>query len=365
MQQTYTLQEKGFLNLVNKCYQMIDHYKNQNEKISTVLLIGQIGSGKSTIFNFLSGANFYINEFNRLSLEIKSTGYYEIKEFQESQQEMPKFNKNIQNNHLIIDFSLQLSNEGALNQLLIELIYNKIVNSGRIKLIYIILCSDKLYQGWSRQLQEFTQQFNISKLDLLFNNYCGELSVEKLTENIKKSIILIKVNRFDCVFNDNSRKELWSKIEQTKNYVNQSCEKFTILLSNVAQQAVVIYLTHLQENLNQKYKSLSKCETKNIQQDLSELLNSITIGNQQTPLIWYLKFISTCDKIAKTLSAQSSTTNEIRDFTKAFQLYKQLSQSNESFRYLDIINQIGKLKERFKIIEMKQQSLTMQRWGMN
>ncbi|CAD8210831.1 unnamed protein product [Paramecium pentaurelia] len=326
------------LKFIEKCQEILDQYSKhyQQTKISTVFLVGFTGSGKSTIFNFLSGANF---QFNGKQMEIinNSDNYSKINEGMISITKTPNYFFNKQNNHLIIDFPGFQDTNGNFDQLLFDLLFNKIVTSGPIKLIHIQKNPENYIPNRGMDLQQFMKQLNNPKFSLLLNSYVDDLSDEELIEciqeqltqaRIKTSIDKILVLRnakkqsLKEIFNDNSRKNLWSQIEQVKEnkiepqQLNQS-EKISLEIQNQLLTIVNEYLVLLNENFDQKYKNLSEKDTEDIIKNMQELLDFVKNGNKKTPYKWYLNFIAICEKMANNLSIKI----QIIDGSKISQKY--------------------------------------------
>lgn len=94
------------------------------------MLIGDTGSGKSTIFNLLCGAEFEIEAGkNKDELKIKkgTKNYSLMKSGINSITKEPIYFYNEKYKHLMIDFPGFKDTEGELDQLVIQLLFNKII----------------------------------------------------------------------------------------------------------------------------------------------------------------------------------------------------------------------------------------------
>ncbi|CAD8111675.1 unnamed protein product [Paramecium primaurelia] len=354
------------LKLIEKCQEILDYYSKhyQQTKISTVLLVGLTGSGKSTIFNFLSGANFQFNAKSYLEIINKSDNYSKINEGMISITKAPNYFFNKQNNHLIIDFPGFQDTNGDFDQLLFDLLFNKIVTTGSIKLIYIQKNPEAHLLNRGTDLQQFLKQLKNPKISLLLNSYLDDLPDEELIQSIKQNLtevnlqnsidkILVlrkaKKSSLNQIFNDNSRKHLWSQIEQVKEnkiepqQLNQS-EKISFQIQNLLLTIMNEYLVLLNENFDQKYKNLFEKDAEDILKNMQELLDFVKNGNKKTPYKWYLNFIAICEKMANNLSIKNQIIDGSKNFIKIFQYFEQFSHLISGYNQLDYVNSIAKYK---------------------
>ncbi|CAK64914.1 unnamed protein product (macronuclear) [Paramecium tetraurelia] len=333
-----SLQDTEFLDLVEKCQKIIDQYE-QDDEISTVLLIGNHYSGKSTVFNFLSGANFNFNdEAKQIEIANKQDKFSQMNNGTKSITKTPlNVYKNNQNNHVIIDFPAEfLNTDKSKDQQLIKLLFNKVVTSGPIKLIYILQCYDDCLPNRGTDLVHFSKMLNNPNFSLLLNKNHSEKSDEQLICKIKKQweesyqinfnktpkkveqIHILKKaykNSLEVIFNDYSRKTLWCLIEQAKEIEIKPLEipygdELNLYKNNLEWEFVNDYLNHLlQENQNQK-------DQKQTENDEEELFYFVKIRNQKTALQWYQKFFELCNKIIQITSINSNKMVEKQGFNK-------------------------------------------------
>ncbi|CAD8156965.1 unnamed protein product [Paramecium octaurelia] len=122
--------------LIEKIERQMEDFQGQNHD-NVIMLIGKTGCGKSTIYNFLCGAQFYINEdkFGRTTLELlsKSDVFQEIRGGLDSTTKTPKIYYNQEYQHFIIDYP-GFNDTESNDQLAIQLFFNKIVNNKKLKL---------------------------------------------------------------------------------------------------------------------------------------------------------------------------------------------------------------------------------------
>ncbi|CAD8210427.1 unnamed protein product [Paramecium octaurelia] len=111
--------------------------ENVNKKLNTILLIGDTGSGKSFIFNWISGAQF---EYEDFELKLKSGGEQKFSAQSNSMQSVtyiPNFNK-MDDDYVMIDFPGFKDTKGKYSQLSIKLMFDEIVTKTNVKIVVVL-----------------------------------------------------------------------------------------------------------------------------------------------------------------------------------------------------------------------------------
>ena len=106
-----------------------------------LILVGNTGSGKSTIFNFLCGATFkYVvtDDEEYLDLDQECELYSEMNNGMKSVTKEPKYYYNETFNHLLIDFPGFHDTNGEIDQLIIQMIFYKFITKSNVKIAYVI-----------------------------------------------------------------------------------------------------------------------------------------------------------------------------------------------------------------------------------
>ncbi|CAK56540.1 unnamed protein product (macronuclear) [Paramecium tetraurelia] len=186
--------ETEIIKIIDKCQGLLSTFSDTTKKnIEIVLFVGQTGAGKSTLFNFLCGAEFKIQE-RVLKLRNPSNKFSEMKGGMNSVSKEPNYYFNSEYNHLLIDFPGFQDTNGKLDQLLIELIFQKVVTQLPIKVIYVIKNNESTLPNRGMQIIEFIDQLfknsnlDINKFNLLLNCYLEDLSNFELKRNIRREL---------------------------------------------------------------------------------------------------------------------------------------------------------------------------------
>ncbi|CAK89860.1 unnamed protein product (macronuclear) [Paramecium tetraurelia] len=362
-------QESILLKLIEKFQRLMDQFnKNKKRNISVVLLVGVTGSGKSTIFNFLSGADFIIDENNELVIKNPSNKFSKMIGGMNSVTKEPNFYHNTQNNHLIVDFPGFQDTNGEWDQLLFELLFYKIVTSGPIKIIYVIKTPENSLPNRGSDLQEFIKQVflkgnvNIQQFNLLLNCYLEDLQEEQLRNKIKDDLkyvnlsqqidkILIvrkakKNDQLNQIFNHQQRQILWQQIEQMQaiKILPQKLPKSEIIsdyLRSTTLQTIEKYGNVLCDLFDNSFTTLSESQSQKTQQQMQKLLQVIKIDNNESPLNWYTNFISICEELTKNLPAKSNILNSNNNFKEIFVYFSQFSDLIKGYDEMTIMKSIA------------------------
>ncbi|CAD8152030.1 unnamed protein product [Paramecium octaurelia] len=377
-------QESILMNLIGKFQKLIAQFDDNNKKrnISVVLLVGLTGSGKSTIFNFLSGADFTIDENKELLIKNPSNRYSKMIGGMNSITKEPNFYHNYENNHLIIDFPGFQDTSGDWDRLLFELLFHKIATSGPIKIIYVIKNPENNLPNRGSDLQEFIKQVflkgndNIQKFNLLLNCYLEDLSEEKLQNKIKDDLnsvnlsqqidkILVvrkakKIDQLQLIFNDQQRQILLQQIKQMQPITIQpqklpKSEIISDYLRTTTLKTIEKYGNILCDVFDNSYTKLSESQSKKTEQEMQQLLQVIKKDNQESPLNWYINFISICEELAQNLSSKCDIMNSSNNFKEIFVYFSQFSDLIKGYEEMTIMKSIAKdqLRKIEKIISTR------------
>ncbi|CAK76174.1 unnamed protein product (macronuclear) [Paramecium tetraurelia] len=359
-------QEEMLLDMIPVIQQLVEEFtRNTKNQGSVVLFVGSTGSGKSTTFNFLSGAEFKLDHNEELELKNHSNIFSKMNAGVISVTKQPNFFHNKNNNHLIIDFPGFLDTNGDWDQLLIELLFNKIVSLGALKVIYVINNPQNTLQNRGADLQEFLKQLDNPKINLILNCYMAKWPDDKLRNKIKEDLesvkslekdkpnlislidkILIKRRAahqedLDIFFSDEQRNIFWNEIEElTKTQIKPRIipkseiiskyiiSKATTIIQEYGKQLISIF--NSDENQNDgKYDSELHLQLVQFQ----SLLNN---SNNYSPSQWFLNFIQICEVLTQYKFKSASN-----DFLKIFQYFEQFEQFIDGYQQLENINQLA------------------------
>ncbi|CAK89818.1 unnamed protein product (macronuclear) [Paramecium tetraurelia] len=225
-----------------------------------IILVGVTGAGKSTVFNFLCGGNYEWQEIkngSQLILKENSEQFALQNGGMNSVTKQPKYYLDEKLNHLIIDFPGFKDPNGELDQILIQMLFQKIVSKSKVKLIYVVRHPETRFNERGVGLQDFIkilfqgQQVDLEKICLLLNCYGDKMSDQGLRESVKKQLQVIFQSDFKqisvlrkCkspldiakIFSEEKRDQLMAELNQTQDiqfspkYVQHS-EKITQYLS--------------------------------------------------------------------------------------------------------------------------------------
>ncbi|CAD8080628.1 unnamed protein product [Paramecium primaurelia] len=362
-------QEQTLLKIIEKFQRQMDEFnKHKKQNMSVVLLVGVTGSGKSTIFNFQSGADFIINDKKQLEIKNPSNNFSKMFGGMNSITKEPNFYHNSQNNHLIIDFPGFQDTSGDWDQLLFELLFYKIVTSGPIKIIYVIKNPENSLPNRGSDLQEFIKQIclqgriNIQKFNLILNCYLEDLSDEELQNSVKedlravnilqsidKILVLRKAKKNDeiqTIFNNEQRQTLWQQIEQMQSIKIQpqklpKSEIISEYLRYTTLKTIEKYGSGLCDIFDNKYTQLTDAQNRATQVQMQKLLDVIKKENKGSPLDWYINFISICEQLTTNLTGKSDLSNRSNNFKKIFTYFSQFSDLIKGYDEMKIIKSIA------------------------
>ncbi|CAD8061888.1 unnamed protein product [Paramecium sonneborni] len=391
-EQNEKMNEQKLLEIMVRFQKLIDQFnKNKKQNMSVVLIVGVTGSGKSTIFNFLSGADFIFN--HKLELEVKnpSKNFSKMASGMNSITKEPNFYYNEFNNHLIIDFPGFQDTNGEQDQLLFELLFHKIVSLGPIKVIYVINNPLNSLPNRGSDLQEFINQFclkgniDIEKYNLFLNCYLENFSDIQLQNKIKedlravnklqsidKILVLRKAqnnNELQNIFNYKQRQIVWKHIEQMQSIKIQSqklpkSQMISDYLRNSITKTIEKYGIVLSEFFDNKFQQLSNLQNQTTIASMEKLLDLINKIDKESSFEWYTKYIQTCEQLAKSLSIQDDIVTRSNNFIQIFKYYSQFSNLIQGYDDLKILQIIAKdqlknmnklISQRLEILQTKEQ----------
>ncbi|CAK79843.1 unnamed protein product (macronuclear) [Paramecium tetraurelia] len=362
------LTENNLLELRKRMISLFDECINNHKPSTTItLLVGLTGAGKSTIFNFLCGAEFVYNG-RQLELKQNSDQFSIMKGGMVSVTKEPKFYMNNNNKHLLIDFPGFQDTTGNVDQLLFDLLFNKIVSMGEVKIIYVINNPNNNLPTRGTDLQAFISQLDNPHFNLLLNCYNDDLDDEELINDIKEQLkqtkfqsnidkIIVqrkgKRDNLDEVFKDNHRQIFWNQI-QAMNKVqikprnipkSQLISEFLISeATNKIQENVKI----MQDFFNIKSDETNQQQNDDMLADLKIFKDLMQNDKNLTALQWFEQFINICEKL--TNSGKQQQTKIGKDFISLFQYFEQFKEFINGYQLLQTINEFG--KQAFKQIEI-------------
>ncbi|CAD8066625.1 unnamed protein product [Paramecium primaurelia] len=355
-------EEKKLLEMSQIIQKLVEEFtRNTKNQGSVVLFVGSTGSGKSTTFNFLSGAEFKLNDDEELELKNILKNFSNMNPGLESVTKEPNFFYNESNKHLIIDFPGFLDTNGDWDQLLIELLFNKIVSLGELKIIYVLNNPQNTLQNRGSDLQEFLKQLDNPKINLILNCYMANWADEKLINKIKNDLeqvkssvnepklidlidkILVKrkasnQDQLNSIFNNEQRQIFWKEIEELSKikikprriHKSEIISQYIISkATNIIQEYGDILSLIFEQNNNQEDEKYNQQQHQKLLQFQVLLKNK----NKLSPLQWFLDFIKICEELTLNLYKSKSG-----DFLKIFQYFEQFQEFIDGYQYLDNIN---------------------------
>ncbi|CAD8187687.1 unnamed protein product [Paramecium octaurelia] len=364
--------ETEILKIVDKCQGLFSTFNNTAEKkIEIVLFVGKTGAGKSTLFNFLSGAEFKIQE-RELELRNPSNKFSEMKGGMNSVSKEPNYYFNSEYNHLLIDFPGFQDTNGQFDQLLIELIFQKVVTQLPIKVVYVIKNNESTLPDRGIDIIEFIDKLfkksnlDINKFNLLLNCYLENLSDFELKRKIRRELtnanknnyidnilIMRKVQNAEDlknVFTTQKRNEQWKALQQIKpvQLKPQSIPKFAIISQYLIQQISMIadeYNRIIYDNVEKLCEQMNNSiKSEQIRQTQS-IIQVITKAEVKDASEWYTTFIENCGKIPNINQIERNLNN----FKKIFHFCSQFQ--NQIENYSEVIFSIKNTQKKFQKLQ--------------
>ncbi|CAD8186655.1 unnamed protein product [Paramecium pentaurelia] len=349
------IDEKTLLETIDRISAQLDYFEQKlQSNLQVLLLVGNTGSGKSTIFNFLCGAKFkYVvtDDEEYLDLANNSDLYSEMNSGMKSVTREPKYYYHETINHLLIDFPGFHDTNGEIDQLIIQMIFYKFITRSNVKIAYVITHPQVNFFERGHALQSFInsvfkeKNVDISKLALILNHYNDNMKEEKLIINVQKQLKEIEVakhewisvirrinsqEKLDEVFSVDNREKLWCELitvneiqfqpqflpysDRISTYIT---EKSSLILNQICQQ--------MDYNLSIKSKELNDEQFILLQ----SLINSISHILSQTPEHiedWFNKFINVSLELSSTFHFENDISEKSTNFLKIFNFFSFFSE---------------------------------------
>ncbi|CAD8194571.1 unnamed protein product [Paramecium pentaurelia] len=164
--------------------------ENVKQKLNTILLIGNTGSGKSFIFNWVSGAKFEYSNFELKLIQSEGQNFSVQSNSMQSVTYIPNFNK-IDEDYLIIDFPGFKDTKGKYSQLSIQLMFDEIVTKTNVKIAVVFQQTNTILVERGIHLQKFiqsaftSQKTKFDSIGLIINQFQQPIN-ENAIEEIRK-----------------------------------------------------------------------------------------------------------------------------------------------------------------------------------
>ncbi|CAK89819.1 unnamed protein product (macronuclear) [Paramecium tetraurelia] len=347
--------EQELLHIINNHSKLFGLFQDQNSKYSQVIiLIGVTGAGKSTLFNFLSGAEFEMNgpeSRQNLCIKDKSERFSIIKGGLKSVTKSPNYYFSHQSNSLLIDFPGFQDTDGKIDQVLTQLLFYQIVKSANVRIVYVIKHLENQFNNRGTSLQQFISQtfqgenFDISQICLMLNCYNDNLTDENLITNVQSQLERIYNCRPQniCVMRKISKNQDIEQIltPQKRNYLFQqflksnpvlislkyvpNCEKIGLQLSEKSEQILDQLCSTLENNLNDNLEKLTCEQVNNLEQSLKQI--SLFLNNQKKDMVnWFQELINYFVKSISLLNFQNQKCQDYSNFMTILSFFAQLSE---------------------------------------
>ncbi|CAD8111198.1 unnamed protein product [Paramecium sonneborni] len=357
-QEKLAIDEKTLLQIIDRISIQLDYFESKmQQNINVLILVGNTGSGKSTIFNFLCGAKFkYVvtEDDEYLDLAEKSDLYSEMNSGMKSVTKEPKYYYNEAFNHLLIDFPGFHDTNGEIDQLIIQMIFYKFITKSNVKIAYVITHPQNNFLERGQGLQQFINSvfkegnIEISKLALILNSYQQNQSDKKLILLVQKQLQDLQDDKYDKhewisvirkiqseeqlnkVFSDENREKLWLELItvneiQFQPQVLPYSDKISTYITEKSNQILTQICQQMDFNLTLKQKDLNDEQFILLQ----SLINSIQHILSSTPEYiedWFNKFINVSLELSQTFHFENDITENSSNFLKIFNFFSFFSE---------------------------------------
>ncbi|CAD8210425.1 unnamed protein product [Paramecium octaurelia] len=300
-------------------------YEKKGDKRKTILLLGNTGSGKSTIFNWLSGAKFKYEDEKLTLIEEQGKNYSKQGDSMESITFEPNFNM-IDEEYMLIDFPGFKDTQGAKNQLAIQLMFNEVVTSTEVKLVVVTeQPQGKIPQRGARILELVQNTFTskdtkFESIGYIINKFgdkkfkddeIAKGFIKKQLEEIHQTqeenkdvyralqqniIIVRKPTLSNLIFNDEQRKSLFDLLKQIKpiTYQPDKVDQDQIVsnyIANTLNQLFFQFRKSLSKQKDDAKKNNTTNQFNNTLQEILKQIGQIKYKDQQCVLEWMSKHI--------------------------------------------------------------------------
>ncbi|CAD8170046.1 unnamed protein product [Paramecium octaurelia] len=373
-------QFQEFEKMIDEISELLTKFDEQlQQNLKVAMIVGSTGNGKSTVFNFLSGFEFQINQEEK-----KKIKYLALKNPNEKYAshmasgskpitQVPQYFFNKNNNYLLIDFPGFTDPGGLIKLSYISILFNRIVLKTPIRLITVLKTPDGDLPNRQQELNDFIKRCfaqdikQFSQVTLILNQYMDDLEDKDLIDLVKNQFYEISQNQdiyeniavirkirndddLERKLNEQKRQEIWKVIENSNpiRFKSTQFDKQDELAKLINQK-----LDQIMQNLvavisKQVDNSLNKLSKQTIEDLYQQFYNIELLEKKQSRSTIFSitnELLETMQEIAKTLGWENNQKNEITTFLKIFKfisLEEDVIQINE---YLNKNRQViqGKL----------------------
>ncbi|CAD8181450.1 unnamed protein product [Paramecium pentaurelia] len=384
--------EQELLYIIKNYSKLLSLFEDHNQKqTQVIILIGVTGAGKSTLFNFLSGAEFdMIGKENQQFLNIKDGAqqFAAIKGGMKSITKSPNYYFSEMYNALLIDFPGFQDTDGKIDQVLIQLLFYQICRSANVKIVYVVKHPETRFNNRGTQIQDFIRQtfqgqnLEMSQICLMLNCYNDKLSDDNLIQNVQGQLeqiyrcrpqnicVMRKIKKHQDIqqhFTIQKRDFLFQQFLKSNSvfifpqYIPQS-ELISQYLSEKSEKILEQLSSTLEKSLDNQIENLNYELIKKVENSLKEI--SITINNQQKDMVqWFLELINLLIRSNELLNSENTTNLSYQNFLTIFNFFASFSEfisGFEDIRHNGIIAQ-EKCEIIIKIVQTKIDVLVKQR----
>ncbi|CAD8097074.1 unnamed protein product [Paramecium sonneborni] len=383
--------EKDFLTLIQNFKQQVEEAEIASKDCKeAVIFLGDTGSGKSTLVNWLNNAQFEVEKSiydeDEVTLKMKSDQTQKISIIGEGIKSVtlyPQYFNNQDQKILTIDFPGFKDTRGWQEQLIIKMMYMDVVKRLDTKFVIVVEQPTCKFQSRGASLQELVnttfQPQDCAQIDsicLILNQFGeGEKKFETLKtrilsdlESMKRNLnkdkraqyvyeafqkniqIVGKINNeedFKRIFSDENRKQLWQAIKSTQK-IQINCQKLEQSW-NIGEYLLVMSDEYLKDILN----FLNKTWTQKVIveynfQILKQMIEKLEIKIKENADFKYFKEIPNfLDELCKI--SNTNTSQDIQKIQKDYQSFFELFQFFE--RYKEFIQGYKSFEEYTKQIQ--------------
>ncbi|CAD8125517.1 unnamed protein product [Paramecium sonneborni] len=235
---------------VDNNFKKLNKFMQQYSDKQVILLCGNTGAGKSTLYNWLLGAKFEINE-----------GYLEVIQTHEdmyvskigststsiTQTSIYAYIQEL--DHVLIDLPGFASTISDYHKLFIDVLFQKITESFNTKIVYVLDSSSKVLQNRGADFIQFIQsslgnnQHSTQKINFIINQYNEDGSDEDQINRVRQQ--LSSRNEFKAGLPKNIQIVRKIKNQEMIDQVFSIKKKQDIIQSLIQSEPIKIQLQHV------------------------------------------------------------------------------------------------------------------------